>query len=201
MIVISFDDLAWNAFGCYGNDFHETPHIDRLAKSGMRFTQAYAAGPVCSPTRAALLTGLFPARTGITDYLRPESAPGNRYLTPRFRTVPEHIGERGYRSALVGKWHLTEDYSGAYRRRQGNPYAHRFDDVLLSEEKFVGGGDMFFPYSFMPSVTRGRRGEYLTDRIGQGEGVNLPKRSHGLFQPDISCESKLYRQSTHHVGL
>lgn len=166
MIVISFDDLPWNAFGCYGNDFHETPHIDRLAMSGMRFTQAYAAGPVCSPTRAALLTGLFPARTGITDYLRPESAPGNRYLAPRFRTVPEHIGERGYRSALVGKWHLTEDYSGAYRTRRGNPYAHRFDDVLLSEEKFVGGGDMFFPYNFMPSVTRGRRGEYLTDRIG-----------------------------------
>jgi arylsulfatase A-like enzyme len=166
VVVISFDDLAWNDFGCYGNDFHETPHIDLLASRGMRFTQAYAAAPVCSPTRAALMTGLFPARTGITNYLRPESAPSNLYLAPEFQTVPEYIGDRGYRSALIGKWHLTEDYSGPYRRRSGNPYSHGFDDVLLSEEKYIGSGDMFFPYRFMPSVTSGEAGEYLTDRIG-----------------------------------
>ena len=73
--MISFDDLAWNDFGCYGNDFHETPHIDHIASRGMRFTQAYSAAPVCSPTRAALMTGLYPARTGITDFLRDERRP------------------------------------------------------------------------------------------------------------------------------
>jgi arylsulfatase A-like enzyme len=166
VIVISFDDLGWNDFGCDGNAFHETPHIDRLAERGMRFTQAYAAAPVCSPSRAALMTGLFPARTGITDYLRAESAPSDLYLAPRFRTVPEHIADRGYRSVLVGKWHLTEDYSGPYRRRKGNPYVHGFDDVLLSEEKYIGRGDYFFPYRFMPSVRQGTWPAYLTDRIG-----------------------------------
>ena len=166
VIVISFDDLAWNDFGCYGNDFHETPHIDRVASQGMQFTQAYSAAPVCSPTRAALMTGLYPARTGITDFLRDEPAPGNTFLPLRFRTVAEHVAGSGYLSALVGKWHLTEDYSGRYRSRKGNPYAQGFDTVLLSEERYIGGGDMFFPWRFLPSVRSGTRREYLTDRIG-----------------------------------
>lgn len=165
VIVISFDDLAWNDFGCYGNDFHETPHIDQLASGGMRFTQAYSAAPVCSPTRAALMTGLYPARTGITDFLRDEPAPSNKFLALRFRTVAEHLAGRGYRSALVGKWHLTEDYSGPYRSRRGNPFAQGFNTTLLSEEKYIGPGDMFFPYRFLPSVHTGAEREYLTDRI------------------------------------
>lgn len=165
VIVISFDDLAWNDFGCYGNDFHETPNIDRLANLGMQFTQAYSAAPVCSPTRAALMTGLYPARTGITDFLRNEAAPGTKFLPLRLRTVPEHVAGSGYLSALVGKWHLTEDYSGRYRSRKGNPYAQGFDSVLLSEESYIGSGDMFFPWRFLPSVRSGTEREYLTDRI------------------------------------
>src|SRR5215210_7253674 len=69
IVVILADDLGWAEPGCYGNGFHETPNLDRLARRGMRFTQAYAAAPVCSPTRAALLTGRHPARLGITDWL------------------------------------------------------------------------------------------------------------------------------------
>jgi arylsulfatase A-like enzyme len=186
VIVISFDDLSWNGFGCYGNDFHETPHIDRLAAEGMRFTQAYAAAPVCSPSRAALMTGLYPARTGITDYLREEPFPGELYLAPRFRGIPKSLAGRGYRSALIGKWHLTEDYSGPYRTRNGNPYAHGFDDVVLSEEQYIGYGDRFFPYGFMPSVTRGRPQQYLTDRIARDSASWITRHAGRPFFLHVS---------------
>jgi arylsulfatase A-like enzyme len=185
VIVISFDDLGWNGLGCYGNDFHETPNIDRLAGDGMRFTQAYAAAPVCSPTRAAMMTGLFPARTGITNYLDEESVPGMRFLAPRFRSVPKYVADRGYRSALIGKWHLTEDYSGPYRKRLGNPYVHGFDDVLLSEEKYIDQGDMFYPYRFMPSV-RGRTPRYLTDRIARDSAEWITRHADQPFFMHIS---------------
>jgi hypothetical protein len=68
IIFILADDLGWSELGCYGNRFNETPHLDRLAQSGMRFTQAYACAPVCSPYRAGLMTGQYPLRVGITDY-------------------------------------------------------------------------------------------------------------------------------------
>ena len=74
IIFVLADDLGWAELGCYGNTFHETPHLDQLAKEGVRFTHAYAAAPVCSPYRAALLTGQHPARVGILDYLRPNSS-------------------------------------------------------------------------------------------------------------------------------
>ena len=71
IIYILADDLGWAELGCYGNTFNETPNIDKLSRQGMLFTDAYAAAPVCSPFRAALMTGQYPARVGITDYLRP----------------------------------------------------------------------------------------------------------------------------------
>ncbi|MGI9244027.1 MAG: sulfatase-like hydrolase/transferase, partial [Verrucomicrobiales bacterium] len=74
IVFVLADDLGWAELGCYGNGFNETPNLDRLAVQGMRFTHAYAAAPVCSPYRAALLTGQHPARIGILDYLRPNSA-------------------------------------------------------------------------------------------------------------------------------
>lgn len=181
IIVLSFDDLGWNALGCYGNEFHETPHIDRLAERGLRFTQSYAAAPACSPSRAALMTGLFPARTGITNFLRDEPASSNLYLKPKFKTIPEQLAKRGYRSGLIGKWHLTEDYSGPYRQRDGNPYAHGFDDVQLSEEKYIGWVDWFYPYRFMPSVRGGTSREYLTDRISRDIDRYVKKHSDDPF--------------------
>ena len=69
MTLLIADDLGWSDLGCYGSTFYETPNLDRLAKEGARFTQAYAACPVCSPTRASLLTGKYPQRTGVTDYI------------------------------------------------------------------------------------------------------------------------------------
>src|SRR5579862_4783757 len=71
IVFILVDDLGWRDLGCFGSTFHETPNVDRLAATGMKFTQAYAACPVCSPTRASILTGKYPQRVGITDYISP----------------------------------------------------------------------------------------------------------------------------------
>ncbi|WP_299053248.1 sulfatase [uncultured Nocardioides sp.] len=166
VIVVSIDDLGWDEMGCYGNDFNETPEIDRLAAEGTRFTQAYAAAPLCSPTRAALVTGCYPGRVGVTDFLRPETAVSDNHLDDRRTTsIAELLGKRGYTSGLIGKWHLTETYSGPYRDRPGNPYAHGFDDVRVSEELYIAGGDYTHPYFFMPNLPAREPGEYLTDRL------------------------------------
>ena len=176
VVFVSIDDLGWDELGCYGNTFNETPHIDRLAGEGMRFTNAYAAAPLCSPTRAALVSGLYPARTGITDFLRAESAPSNKRLSPDIATVPDVLGPLGYTTGLIGKWHLTETYSGAYQDRPGNPFQHGFDEVVASEQLYIGDGDYFHPYFFMPTLPARRQGEYLTDRIAD-EAVDFITRN------------------------
>ena len=141
----------------------------------MRFTNAYAAAPLCSPTRAALVSGLYPARTGITDFLRAEAAPSSKRLSPGIATVPDVLGPLGYTTGLIGKWHLTETYSGAYRDRPGNPYQHGFDEVVASEQQYIGDGDYFHPYFFMPTLPARSPGEYLTDRIAD-EAVDFITR-------------------------
>ncbi|MDA0284301.1 MAG: sulfatase-like hydrolase/transferase, partial [Planctomycetota bacterium] len=111
VVFVLADDLGWSELGCYGNGFNETPQLDQLAEHGMRFTQAYAAAPVCSPYRAALLTGQHPARVGILDYLRPNSA---NALSIDQATLAEMFQRSGYQTGMVGKWHLTGyEYHGA----------------------------------------------------------------------------------------
>ena len=108
------DDLGWRDFGCYGNTVYETPNIDEAAKSGLRFTDAYAAAPVCSPTRASILTGKSPARLHLTDWIPGRRQwPTAKLLVPKFRqelpndpTIAETLRPLGYRSAAIGKWHL-----------------------------------------------------------------------------------------------
>ncbi|KRC53270.1 MULTISPECIES: sulfatase [unclassified Nocardioides] len=178
VIVVTIDDLGWRELGCYGNTFNETPQIDRLAREGTRFTQAYAAAPLCSPTRAALVTGRYPGRTGITDYLRGEEAASDLHLSTRFRSLPEVLAPRGYTTGHIGKWHLTETYHGRYRSRPGNPYAHGFDEVIASEQRYIGGGDYFHPYFFLPGLPARSPGEYLTDRLAQ-EATGFIRRHHG----------------------
>ena len=104
IIFILADDLGWSELGCYGNGFNETPNLDRLAEEGVRFSQAYASAPVCSPYRAALLTGQHPARIGIVDYLRPNSA---NALPKETVTLPEVLSANGYATGMIGKGHLT----------------------------------------------------------------------------------------------
>ncbi len=127
IIFILADDLGWADLPCYGNRFNETPGIDRLAAEGMRFTNAYAACPVCSPTRASIMSGQYPARVGIIDFIpghwRPYekvTVPRNRtqYLPQEIFTIGEAMKEMGYATGYFGKWHLGDkpDYHPA---RQG----------------------------------------------------------------------------------
>jgi len=115
IVFILADDMGWADLGCYGSAFHETPHIDRLAKQGMRFTDAYAACPVCSPTRASIMSGQYPAHVGVIDFIpghwRPYEklhVPTNRtqYLPLEIVTWAEALKTTGYVSAMIGKWHL-----------------------------------------------------------------------------------------------
>ncbi len=112
-VFILADDLGWADLACYGNPLHETPSIDRLAAQGMKFTDAYAACPVCSPTRASIMTGKYPARLNLTDWI-----PGHRrkkkLIGPKFLhhlpleevTIAEAMKKAGYATAHIGKWHL-----------------------------------------------------------------------------------------------
>ncbi|WP_139978227.1 sulfatase [Nocardioides litoris] len=165
VVVVSVDDLGWRDLGCYGNTFNETPRIDALAATGVRFTQAYSAAPVCSPSRAALVTGRFPVRTGVTDFLGPADEPSDTFLRPGIPTVADLLRTRGYESGLVGKWHLSEDYLTPLDEREGSPRADGFDDVRLTEERYIGRGDYSAPYDFMETVRPLTDGEHLTDRL------------------------------------
>ena len=107
--------MGWADTGCYGSRYYETPHVDRLAAQGMRFTDAYAACAVCSPTRASILTGKYPARLHLTDWIPGEgNAANHRLRVPAWRqylpleevTIAQALKARGYVSASIGKWHL-----------------------------------------------------------------------------------------------
>ena len=112
ILLILTDDLGYVDLGCYGSTFYETPNLDRLAVRGMRFTEGYAACPVCSPTRASLLTGKYPATVGITNWIG--GNPWGRLMGVPFLdelpadevTLPQALRDGGYHAWHVGKWHL-----------------------------------------------------------------------------------------------
>lgn len=114
ILFILIDDMGWSDVGCHGNHFHETPNIDRLARQGMRFTDAYAACPVCSPTRASILAGQYPARIGITDFIPGHWRPYAKLTVPENNlqlplesvTIPEALKKKDYVTCHIGKWHL-----------------------------------------------------------------------------------------------
>lgn len=161
IVLILIDDLGWRDLACYGSSFYETPNIDALARSGLRFRQAYAAAPVCSPTRASLMSGKYPARVGITQYIGGHAV-GKLRDVPYFHGLPESeyslaraLRQGGYRTFHIGKWHL----GGA---RQW-PERHGFDVN-------IGGWDAGSPQTYyspwgFPTLEEGRDGDYLTDRL------------------------------------
>lgn len=177
IIFILADDLGWRDAGYQGSSFYETPNIDALARQGMTFTSAYAAAPICSPTRASILTGCYPARLHQTDYIpgRPDM-PDQRllqvedlnHLPLAEETIAERLRAAGYATAHIGKWHLGSE--GYFPADQG------FDFNL-------GASDRGMPPSYFHPYERGsyrladlnatgRPGEQLTDRLGR-EAVNF----------------------------
>ena len=169
------DDLGWRDLGCYGSQFYETPNIDRLAKSGSRFTQAYAACPVCSPTRASIMTGKYPVRLRVTDYIspsgsnQPEQWNRNTMLLPSAYsdhmpleevTVAEAFKESGYATFFAGKWHMGSE--GYWPQDQG------FDHNKGGwEHGGPWGGDSYFSPYGNPNLVDGSKGEYLPLRLAR----------------------------------
>ncbi|MBD3378611.1 sulfatase-like hydrolase/transferase [candidate division KSB1 bacterium] len=117
IILILADDQGWSQLGCYGSDYYQTPNIDKLAEQGMRFTDAYAAAPVCSPTRASIQTGKYPARLHLTEFIagfdipmdKPLIEPDwHKVLPLEETTIAEALKQKGYTTAHIGKWHLSQ---------------------------------------------------------------------------------------------
>ena len=160
VIFILVDDLGYSELNCFGNKFNETPNIDKLANSGLRFTNAYESAPVCSPSRASLMTGQHPARIGITDYLRPH---GDIHLSEDLVTIAEVFKTEGYQTGIIGKWHLS-GYAKNGAKESG-PEKHGFNEVVLSEKRGISGGSYFYPYHFNQEVEQKIFPvEHLTDR-------------------------------------
>jgi len=183
-VFLLVDDLGWTDLGSFGSAFYLTPNIDALAASGMRFTQAYSASPVCSPTRASILTGRHPARLDITDWIggsqRGELLPAEYvdHLPPEEVTLAEALKEVGYATGYFGKWHLGDA-----------PYLPESQGFDLN----VGGSgagqpaSYFYPYKAaegrspywdVPGLEDGQEGEYLTDRLTD-EALNFLDQHRG----------------------
>jgi arylsulfatase A len=164
IVLIVIDDLGWADLGCYGSTYHETPNLDALARRGMRFTSGYAACPVCSPSRAAIMTGKYPARLHLTDWLPGRTdRPSQKLLRPTIRqqlpleeiTLAEALKPAGYTSASIGKWHLGgPDY---WPEHQG------FDRNIGGTETGSPPGG-YFRFK-TPSLQARTDAEYLTDRL------------------------------------
>jgi arylsulfatase A len=194
IVFVLADDLGYGELGCYGNRFNETPNLDRLASDGVRFTQAYAAAPVCSPTRVSLMVGQHPARVGILDYLRADDP---NHLSPKkYDCVARRLKAAGYRTGLVGKWHLMGDYS----KRRGDPKLHGFDEVICSESRYIGPGYYNPPYEHMPEVAPKTPNEYLTDRLND-EAVDFVNRDAGrpffLYLSHYAPHTRLVSRADH----
>ncbi|HLO79840.1 MAG TPA: sulfatase [Chitinophagaceae bacterium] len=177
IVLIIADDLGWADLSSYGSSFYETPNLDKLAANGIRFTQNYATCPVCSPTRSSLMTGKYPVKTGVTDWIRGRQENGKArpyekliaqptayQLSLDEKTIGEYAVDNGYNTFFAGKWHLGEeekywpDHQGFQINKggwsKGSPTGRINDST----------GGFFTPYA-NPKLNDGPAGEYLTDRL------------------------------------
>jgi arylsulfatase A-like enzyme len=169
------DDLGWMDLHCQGNDRLDTPNIDQLALQGMRFTDAYSAAPVCSPTRAAIMTGQSPARLGLTTHIpdRPQYRPKDatllsaktlNHLPLEHITLAERLKEAGYATGFFGKWHLSRKVTEKNLSEQELRPEFQGFDVNIGGCSFGGPPSFFDPYR-NPTIKDRREGEYLPDRL------------------------------------
>ncbi len=180
VVFFLVDDLGWADVGCNGSEFHETPNIDALAASGMRFTQGYAACPVCSPTRASIMTGRHPVRVDITDWIPGRRA--NATAKPRFAhiddrdnlalkevTIAEHLRQHAdYQTFFLGKWHLGD--KGHWPTDQG------FDVNIGGCDRGSPPGGYYAPWN-NPNLKANEPGEYLTKRLTD-EAISLVEKAN-----------------------
>jgi len=174
VVLMLVDDMGWTDIGCGGSKYYETPNIDQLAKDGMRFTDAYSACTVCSPTRAAILTGKSPARLQITDWIAGHERPFARLTIPEWtkylpleeETLAEKLKAKGYVTASIGKWHLGgPDF---YPEKQGF-------DVNIGGTDRGSPPSYFSPYG-IATLSDGPKGEFLTDRL-TSEAINFMEQN------------------------
>ena len=170
IILILIDDMGAHDLGCYGSKFYRTPNIDRLAERGMKFTDAYTACSVCSPTRASILTGRYPPRYNLTDFLPGRSdRPDQKLLRPVINqhlpleetTLAEALKSAGYTTGHLGKWHLGGEGFGPKQRGF---------DVSIGGDQSGSPASWFAPFAnskgkFMPGLEQAPKEEYLTDRL------------------------------------
>ncbi|MBC8354057.1 MAG: sulfatase [Planctomycetes bacterium] len=165
IVFLFADDLGWTGLRCFGSDFYETPNLDRLAQSGMKFTNAYSACTVCSPTRASVMTGMYPARLHLTDFIAGQHRPFAKLQIPdwtkgldhSYVTIAEALRDAGYKTAQIGKWHLNH---AGRRAAEYGPSAHGFD-VEIGKPQGMRGYQLK-----AGSISEGEsKSEYLTDYL------------------------------------
>ena len=173
ILFVMADDLGWMDLACQGNKLVETPNLDRLAKQGMRFTNAYSAAPVCSPTRAAVLTGQAPARVRMTSHLpgkffpkdnRPQPADMLAAIEPHHVTIAERLKEAGYANAFLGKWHIAPSAGPNGKVATKHSPLNQGFDINIGGASYGGPPSFFSPYR-ISTLPDGEPGEYLPDRL------------------------------------
>ncbi|MDC0547889.1 sulfatase [Opitutales bacterium] len=197
------DDMGMMDLGTYGSTFHETPNIDKLAKTGMKFNYGYAACPVCSPTRASIMTGRHPVRVDITDWI-PGSSNNkkNKLLHPEDRdnlalkevTIAEELKSHGYQTFFAGKWHLGNE--GHWPTDQG------FDINIGGHHRGSPPGGYYAPWN-NPTLEAKKKDEYLTERLTEESTRFLENRDSAkpfllyLSYYNIHTPIQAYRK---HIG-
>ena len=214
ILFILIDDLGYRDLACYGSDFYETPNLDKLSTRGIRFTNAYAAAPICSPTRASILTGKSPARLGMTQWLGGRSegklmdVPYIDHLSKEHTTIATALRDEGYSTWHVGKWHLGKH---GEERKEYFPEKHGFDINIGGCEWGQPKNGYFAPWG-LDNLSEGNEGEYLTDRLTD-EAINLIKNadskpwfmhlSHYAVHTPLQCHESLiekYRRKAERLG-
>ena len=199
VVFILADDLGWSDTGLYGSEFYETPNIDALAERGMMFTNAYAAAALCSPTRASILTGLHPARIGMTipnghieqvileKSLQPRGRANHPALMAasvsrldlKYFTLSEALKAAGYKTGHFGKWHLG--------REPYDPLGQGFDVDLPHTPGPGPGGGYFAPWRFWEG--QGEDGDHIEDRMAYEASQFMRQNSDGPFFLNYWCFS------------
>ncbi|MFC1601092.1 sulfatase [Candidatus Sumerlaeota bacterium] len=203
VLLIMADDLGWRDTSCYGSTFYETPHIDALAASGMRFTDAYAANPLCSPTRASVLTGQYPLRHGLTTAAGhiaeikehkerthgPAEVRGSgpshlNYLDPKYYTLGKAMKDAGYATAFFGKWHMG-------CKKEHWPESHGFDHVRGGRHHpgppGKNGGRKFYPPWTCNTLNSNVSADTHVDDLIADETISYMKKQNAAGKPFFIC--------------